>query len=121
MDMHDIGDAMMRAGLADPVMDVENFTLTYADVYQLMRELKTLGANNVTSGRRNTLTGKNRIKNMVNAYESLRTDGNLPATYEVVYGHAWEPELTNNQSGSHPNNTADISIPIDQLHKELRR
>ena len=118
--MHDIGDAMMRAGLADPVMDVENFTLTYPDVYQLMRELKTLGANNVTNGRRSTLTGKNRIKNMICAYEGLRTDGNLPATYEVVYGHAWEPEHKND-APSHLSKKSDINIPIDHLHKELRR
>ncbi|MDX2425942.1 MAG: malonyl-[acyl-carrier protein] O-methyltransferase BioC, partial [Cycloclasticus sp.] len=96
-------------------MDVENFTLTYPDVYQLMRELKTLGANNVTSGRRNSLTGKNRIKNMASAYEEFRTDGNLPATYEVVYGHAWEPELTNNTQNSHSSNKTDVSISIDQL------
>ncbi len=89
IDMHDIGDALLRAGLSDPVMDVENFTLTYSDVYQLMRELKTLGAHNVANARRHSLTGKTRLKNMVSAYEKYRVDGLLPATYEVVYGHAW--------------------------------
>ena len=89
IDMHDIGDALIRAGLADPVMDVENFTLTYPDVYQLMRELKTLGAHNVANDRRHSLTGKTRLKNMVAAYENFRIEGGLPATYEVVYGHAW--------------------------------
>jgi malonyl-CoA O-methyltransferase len=117
IDMHDIGDAMMRAGLAEPVMDVENFTLTYPDAYQLMRELKTLGANNVTIGRRNTLTGKNRINNMIKAYESFRTDGFLPATYEVVYGHAWAP--THSNSASHSKN--EVSIPIDQLQAGTHR
>lgn len=112
IDMHDIGDAMMRAGLADPVMDVENFTLTYPDAYQLMRELKMIGANNVAQGRRNSLTGKDRIKNMIDAYEGFRTDGKLPATYEVVYGHAWAPEQKN---------TTTINIPIDQLHTGSRR
>ena len=89
IDMHDIGDALLRAGLSDPVMDVENFTLTYSDVYQLMRELKALGAHNVANARRHSLTGKTRLKNMVSAYEGFRVDGLLPATYEVVYGHAW--------------------------------
>jgi len=106
IDMHDIGDAMLRAGLADPVMDVENFTLTYSDVHQLMRELKTLGAHNVANERRHTLTGKTRIKNMIAAYENWRINGKLPATYEVVYGHAWSPAETKNK---------DISIPIIQL------
>ena len=89
IDMHDIGDALLRAGLSDPVMDVDNITLTYSDVYQLMRELKALGAHNVANARRHSLTGKTRLKNMVSAYENLRIDGLLPATYEVVYGHAW--------------------------------
>ncbi|HET7922882.1 MAG TPA: malonyl-ACP O-methyltransferase BioC, partial [Gammaproteobacteria bacterium] len=40
IDMHDIGDALIRAGFVEPVMDVEHLTLTYADVYGLMRDLK---------------------------------------------------------------------------------
>lgn len=110
IDMHDIGDAMLRAGLADPVMDVENFTLTYPDAYQLMRELKTLGAHNVASDRRHTLTGKTRVKNMINAYETLRRNGHLPATYEVVYGHAWVSEIKN----------TDVNISIEQLQRGNR-
>ena len=116
IDMHDIGDAMLRAGLADPVMDVENFTLTYSDAYQLMRELKTLGAHNVATDRRHSLTGKSRVKKMLAAYETLRSNGSLPATYEVVYGHAWAAELTSNNSTSR-----DINIPLDQLHTGTRR
>lgn len=112
IDMHDIGDAMLRSGLADPVMDVENFTLTYPDVYQLMRELKTLGAHNVANERRHTLTGKSRLKNMIAAYEKLRSDGKLPVTYEVVYGHAWAAELKNKN---------EIKIPISQLNPGVRR
>ena len=111
IDMHDIGDAMLRASFSDPVMDVENFILTYPDVYQLMRELKTLGAHNVANNRRHTLTGKTRIKKMVAAYETLRIDGNLPVTYEVVYGHAWAPEVKN----------SDVSIPLEQLQPGIRR
>jgi malonyl-CoA O-methyltransferase len=94
IDMHDVGDAMLRAGMSDPVMDMETFTLTYTDAYQLMRELKTLGAHNVASQRRHSLTGKTRVKNMAAAYEQFRIDGMLPATYEVVYGHAWAPVTT---------------------------
>ncbi len=91
IDMHDVGDALLRAGLADPVMDVERFTLTYATVTELMRELKILGAHNVSAGRPRTLTGKGRLRAMQGAYESHRRDGVLPATYEVVHGHAWAP------------------------------
>jgi len=113
IDMHDIGDAMIRAGYADPVMDVENFTLTYPDAYQLMRELKTLGAHNVASERRHTLTGKSRVKNMVAAYETLRSNGSLPVTYEVVYGHAWGP-LTNK-------NEVSVDMPVNLMNPGVRR
>jgi malonyl-CoA O-methyltransferase len=90
-DMHNIGDAMLQAGLAEPVVDVDRLQLTYADVPSLMRDLKTLGAHNVTRDRRRGLTGKGRLQAMYQAYERFRSDGRLPASYEVVYGHAWAP------------------------------
>jgi malonyl-CoA O-methyltransferase len=90
-DMHDVGDALMRAGFADPVMDVEYFTLTYDTAFDLMRDLKALGAHNATQGRRQGLAGKGAWKQMEAEYEKLRQDGKLPATYEVIYGHAWAP------------------------------
>src|SRR5690606_36849372 len=64
LDMHDVGDALVRAGLAEPVLDVERFTLTYPDVDGLVRDLKTLGAHNVTAGRPRGLTGRGRWQRM---------------------------------------------------------
>ena len=58
IDMHDLGDALVRAGLAEPVMDVERYTLTYDDVRGLMRDLKAIGAHNASAGRPKGLTGK---------------------------------------------------------------
>jgi len=89
IDMHDIGDAMLRAGLSQPVMDVETITLTYTDAYALMRELKDIGAHNIGQQRSRNLTSKSRLQAVVKAYEQFRVDGVLPASYEVVYGHAW--------------------------------
>ena len=89
IDMHDLGDALLRAGLAEPVMDVEHLVLTYADVRGLMRDLKTMGAGNATAGRSRGLTGRRRLAAVEAHYETLRRDGRLPATWEVVYGHAW--------------------------------
>ena len=91
IDMHDIGDMMIGAGLADPVMDMEYLTLTYADVRTLMRELKAIGAHNVAAGRNRGLTGKRALKEIELRYESFRQDARLPATFEVIYGHAWKP------------------------------
>lgn len=91
LDMHDIGDALVRAGLAEPVMDVDYFRLTYEEVTDLMRDLKAIGASNATAGRNRGLTGRRRLEAVRAAYEERRTDGRLPATWEVVYGHAWGP------------------------------
>lgn len=91
IDLHDIGDMLVKRGFADPVMDMEPFTLTYADVRALMRDLKAIGAHNVTRQRPPGLTGKSRLSAVTTAYEALRRNGKLPATFEVVYGHAWKP------------------------------
>ena len=93
LDMHDIGDALIRAGFVEPVMDVEHVTLTYADARGLMRDLKDIGAHNLTAGRRRGLTGRGRLAAFTAAYEKFRREGRLPATYEVVYGTAWAPKF----------------------------
>lgn len=92
IDMHDLGDALVRTHFADPVMDVESLTLTYADVPGVLRDLKAIGAHNAAAVRNTALTGKTRFARFVQAYEVFRhADGRLPASYETVYGHAWTP------------------------------
>lgn len=91
IDMHDLGDALIAQGFADPVMDMERVTLTYSTVRDLMRDLKSIGAHNVTPDRPATLSGKSLVTRVAQAYEAFRIDGRLPATFEVVYGHAWKP------------------------------
>lgn len=91
LDMHDVGDALVRAGFDGPVLDAERLTLTYRDIRGLMEDLKGLGARNATRERARGLTGKAKWAAMRATYESYRSDGLLPATYEVVYGHAWAP------------------------------
>lgn len=88
-DMHDVGDAVVRAGLSEPVLDVDRMQLTYPDALALMRDLKAIGAHNVTAGRPRGLVGRARMQRMQQAYETFRRDGRLPATYEIVYGVAW--------------------------------
>ena len=87
------GDALVRAGFRDPVIDRDLFTLTYADLPALMAELRALGYANARSDRRRTLTGKGRFAGARAAYDALRSaDGRLPSTWEVLYAHAWAPE-----------------------------
>jgi malonyl-CoA O-methyltransferase len=91
IDMHDVGDALVRTRWAEPVMDAERITVTYREARTLMKDLKHLGAHNITAGRPRGLTGRRRLQRMLQAYEAYRRDGVLPASYEVVYGHAWAP------------------------------
>jgi malonyl-CoA O-methyltransferase len=118
IDMHDIGDALMRARFSGPVMDVEHFTLTYATLGQLMRELKAMGAHNVTAGRRTTLSGKGRLAALERAYERYRNpEGRLTATFEVVYGHAWA-RAAESVSGTAGSRT--VSIPLSRIRRPPR-
>lgn len=91
IDMHDLGDALSHAGFSAPVMDMEKIVLTYADMKAVMRDLKAIGAHNVAVGRERGLMGKAAFQRAEAAYEKLRREGRIPATYEVVYGHAWKP------------------------------
>ena len=89
VDMHDVGDALVRAGLTEPVLDVERLVLDYADALALMRDLKAIGAHNATAGRPRSLAGRARLTRVQDAYEAFRRAGQLPATYEVIYGACW--------------------------------
>ena len=92
-DMHDIGDLLVQAGFADPVMQMEMLTLTYPDARAVARDLKAIGATNAAQGRRRGLTGRRRFERALAALEAMpgRTpEGRIPATFEVIYGHAWK-------------------------------
>jgi len=91
LDMHDVGDAMINAGLRDPVLDVARYTLTYSEPRALLKELKGLGATHADRARERQLTGKSHYRAMLAAYEAMRVDGRIPATWEVVTAHAWGP------------------------------
>ena len=91
LDMHDVGDAMINAGLRDPVLDVNRYTLTYSEPRALLKELKGLGATHADRARERHLTGKSHYRAMLAASEAMRVDGRIPATWEVVTAHAWGP------------------------------
>lgn len=90
VDMHDLGDGLVHAGFADPVMEMDVVTLEYSTVEDAARDLKAIGAHSALAARPRGLSGRARWRRMADAYERFRRDGGLPATYEVVYGHAWK-------------------------------
>ncbi len=93
LDMHDIGDMLVGCGFADPVMDMENITLTYADVGGLLHDLKVHGSIGLAEPLRTHLGGRQHYRALPSRYEQFRgKDERLPATFEVIYGHAWKPQ-----------------------------
>jgi malonyl-CoA O-methyltransferase len=112
MDMHDVGDALLQARWAEPVMDAERITVTYRELATLMLDLKHIGAHNVTRGRARGLTGKRRFQAFTSAYEQFRRDGVLPSTYEVIYGHAWSPQQAS---------AAEVPLPLTRRQTPQER
>ena len=88
-DMHTLGDAAVRAGMRDPVLDVDRLTVTYADAAALFRDLTGSGARNSLAGRQRTLTGKRRFQRMAAALPRLRDEQLIELELELVYGHCW--------------------------------
>jgi malonyl-CoA O-methyltransferase len=92
-DVQKLGSALTRAGFAEPVLDTDWLTTTYAQPRDLLRELKGLGATNADEARRRGLMPPARLRAALAAYEAFRLDdGRYPATWEVVYASAWAPE-----------------------------
>jgi len=91
-DMHDVGDLLVRCGFADPVMDMERLTLTYPDLAALLAELRAAGGRTALTGRLQGLRGRAWRAGLEERYAAFRMDGRVPATFEIVYGHAWKPE-----------------------------
>jgi malonyl-CoA O-methyltransferase len=115
IDMHDLGDALVRNGFAAPVLDVERFTLQYLDVRKVAADLKATGAHNSTAARARGLTSPRKFAAMQAAYEQYRQDGRLPATYEVVFAHAWAPAHTARRGLQEP-----TSVSLEDIKRELR-
>ena len=99
IDMHDYGDMLVECGFADPVMDTERLTVTYAGVNELFRDLRQNGATNASIGRRSGLVGRGTWRTVCESYEKFRVEGRLPATLEVVYGHAWKAQPRTTEDG----------------------
>lgn len=119
IDMHDIGDALIRAGFGQPVMDMELFTLTYDQPMGVLKDLKAIGATNANQDRNQGLMGKTKFHRMLNAYDSLRQNGKIPATYEVVHGHAWAAQEV--IKGPNRNKSGHIEISLEQFAKQTQQ
>lgn len=87
MDMHDVGDLLLRAGFLDPVLDRELLCTTYHSVYELLKDLKTLGSSKLDKKIYPGLTTRKSLAALADHYERYRTpEGILPVTYEIIFG-----------------------------------
>jgi len=109
-DMHNLGDGLVRAGLAEPVLDVSRYTLTYTDVTAVLRDLKATGSQNAAVKRARGLTGRGRLRALEAAYEGFREAGVLPASYEVVFGQAWG-------AVSRPGRDGEFAVPVSEISR----
>ena len=120
LDMPQLGDALTRNGFAEPVLDVEHHRQHYPDVQALMRELKQLGAHNAVQGRTRGLTGRGRVTAMLAAYEKLRTNEGVPATFEVIAGAAFGGDADSGSRQRAPGEGADVAIPLSAIRRSRR-
>ncbi|HJU27283.1 MAG TPA: methyltransferase domain-containing protein, partial [Rhodanobacteraceae bacterium] len=117
LDMHDLGDVAIAAGLRDPVLDVDHLQSRYESPRDLLLELKGLGATNADAQRGRGLMGKARFARMLQAYASMRVEDGVPATWEVVEMHAWgAPEGQPRRAGGEEIAT----FPIERLRGSRR-
>jgi malonyl-CoA O-methyltransferase len=114
-DMHDIGDILLHTKFLDPVMDMEIITVTYPNLMKLLSDLKMTGANFVMDSGSRGLSPKNTFDGLNKAYEHYRNlDNRLPASFEVIYGHAFAPIGTNLHQA---NDDGTICIPVEDLKR----
>ncbi len=111
IDMHDIGDMLVAAGFAAPVMDTETITLTYSSAAEMFADLRASGQTCALAGRSRGLTGTRGWRGAIRALEASMREGRLPATIEVVYGHAWKPVPRRSAEGH----------PIVRLDRDIRK
>lgn len=90
-DMHDLGDLLVAAGFAEPVMDVERLSIEYAEGDALLADLRASGQTCARSDRARGLAGRGFLAELKRGLAAQFKGSKLPVSYEVVYGHAWKP------------------------------
>jgi len=115
-DMHDLGDELINVGLAEPVMDMDLMSLTYKDAMSVMSDLKAIGANTTLKNQAKPveqgLVTPAKLKRVIKFYEAFRKDGVVPASYEVIYGHAWKTKQREAKVSQ-----TEFSVSVDQIKR----
>ncbi|MED5536096.1 MAG: class I SAM-dependent methyltransferase [Pseudomonadota bacterium] len=115
VDMHDLGDLAARAGLIEPVMDIDRLRVDYGKFEQLVADLRACGATNVAFGRRVQLTGPRRWRAFCERLEAYRSKGTLSISVELIFGQAW------GMTRSAVTDDGAVKVSVDELTRSLRR
>jgi malonyl-CoA O-methyltransferase len=113
VDMHDLGDMLVQAGFADPVMDQEVLTLTWPDAEALLRELRSLGGNADPARCPGLRTPRWRQRLCAELQQLQGSDGRLRLDFELVYGHAF-------RAAPKPRIAAETSVALDEMRAMVR-
>ena len=111
LDIHDVGNLLSSNGFSDPVLEADRITVEYDDLRSLMKDLKGVGASNVSQQRSRGLLGKQKLMKLREQYELFRVKDKLPATYEVIIGHAWA------LGKSEGKGQQEHTFPLDKLRR----
>lgn len=111
VDMHDIGDALIQAGFKDPVMDMEHLTLQYDSLAQLTRDLKATASQNIHVDRTRGLMTPRQWQRVKDAYPCEQQF--VPATFELIFGHAWVGDTTPQRQ----NEQGEVTVSIDSIRR----
>lgn len=107
MDMHDLGDGLMHAGLTDPVLDVDRLSVSYDSTEKLFADLTAVGGRNALRQRNRSLVGKHHFRQMTDELQSSGTDGRITLNLELIFGHCW--------GTGRKIDTADYRIDADKI------
>ncbi len=113
VDMHDLGDMLVRAGFADPVMDQETLTLTWPDADALLAELRSLGGNADPQRFAGLRTPRWRRRLLAGLHALQDAQGRLRLDFELVYGHAFK-------AAPKQRPPAQTSVALDDMRALLR-
>jgi malonyl-CoA O-methyltransferase len=117
-DMHDLGDALIHAGFAEPVMTRDSLQITYSSLTAAIADLRAVGSINATEGRNRALTSRRIWARLAEAYERFRNaEKKLPVSIEIIYGLAWSGRR---RTGS-VNTDGEFEIPVDDLALRSRK
>jgi malonyl-CoA O-methyltransferase len=112
IDMHNVADGMVKAGLRDPIVDVDPLIVSYRDIDSLFRDLTAVGARNCLRPRFAGLTGKERSRYMRKKLQDQFRNGVLNMEFEIIYGHAW--------GGDTPQSPGEFRLDPSQIGRRRR-